>query len=376
MKIFVTIDAYLPGYRFGGPVRSVANLVEWLGGEYEFFIYTKDRDLGDERPYPEIRRGEWQDVGKARVYYARPENHSGKDAQRLIREVEPDAVYLNGLWERVSRQLCKGRESGVRYIIAPRGALGQGALGVKPLKKKLGLLCLRHRLRGVNWHATTADEAGDIRRAFPGAGDVVEAPNLMSQTIAEADPDKVERTVGHTGCRMVAFSRISRKKNFGFLLKVLERVNASIDLDVIGPAEDPEYLQELERASDRLEGKTVRFLGGRSPEELSAALPDYDFFVLPTKHENFGHVFVEAWAAGLPVITSDQTPWRGLEARGVGWDLPLSNEAAWRDVLKRCAAMPPEERRSMRRKAMAFARELVRNQPVGRYEILFGSSHR
>jgi glycosyltransferase involved in cell wall biosynthesis len=47
--------------------------------------------------------------------------------------------------------------------------------------------------------------------------------------------------------------------------------------------------------------------------------------VLPTYNENFGYVILEALLAGCPVILSDQPPWRDLEARQVGWTIPLAS---------------------------------------------------
>lgn len=371
MKIFITIDAYLPGYRFGGPVRSVANLVEWLGGDHAIFIFTKDRDLGADAAYAGVATDCWVSQGRAQVYYASPGKHTASTARGLIEAVRPDAVYLNGLWEAVSRGLAADRVEGTLYVLAPRGALGAGALGIKPLKKKLGLWLLQRRLRGIRWHATTAEEAVDIRRAFPDAGSVVEAPNLMARAIAERDPNDVTPPDERTARRFVAFSRISRKKNFDYLLRILGTVAAPLELDIIGPAEDGAYLEALRTLAEGLAGKTVRFLGERTPEALAAELPQYDFFVLPTKHENFGHVFVEAWAAGLPVVTSDQTPWRGLAAKGIGWDLALDDQASWRSVLEHCATMPAAEHLAMRRASLAHARELAANQPIERYEALF-----
>jgi len=35
---------YLPGYKGGGPIRSVANIVDRLGEEFSFRIFTGDRD--------------------------------------------------------------------------------------------------------------------------------------------------------------------------------------------------------------------------------------------------------------------------------------------------------------------------------------------
>ena len=52
--------------------------------------------------------------------------------------------------------------------------------------------------------------------------------------------------------------------------------------------------------------------------------------ILPTLGENFGHVIVEAWTAGCPVLVSDRTPWRQLASHGVGWDVALDHRALGR----------------------------------------------
>ena len=44
-KILCLTDHYLPGYKAGGPIRSIANLVEHLGDEFE--IYIKINNSGD-----------------------------------------------------------------------------------------------------------------------------------------------------------------------------------------------------------------------------------------------------------------------------------------------------------------------------------------
>ncbi len=39
MRILALIDGYLPGYKHGGPVQSLANMVARMGDYYQFCIY-------------------------------------------------------------------------------------------------------------------------------------------------------------------------------------------------------------------------------------------------------------------------------------------------------------------------------------------------
>jgi hypothetical protein len=55
--IVTLLGSYVPGYKVGGQLRSVANIVAALGEEFSFWILTLDRDLGDTLPYSSVVRG-------------------------------------------------------------------------------------------------------------------------------------------------------------------------------------------------------------------------------------------------------------------------------------------------------------------------------
>ena len=57
--ILILIDWFLPAYKAGGPVRSVANLIENLKNDFEFKIVTGDRDLGDTSPFKDVKTNSW-----------------------------------------------------------------------------------------------------------------------------------------------------------------------------------------------------------------------------------------------------------------------------------------------------------------------------
>ena len=60
---------YLPGYKAGGPIRSLSAMFSQLGDEFDFRLRTRDRDFQDTAAYPGCVPGVWQRVGKAHVMY-------------------------------------------------------------------------------------------------------------------------------------------------------------------------------------------------------------------------------------------------------------------------------------------------------------------
>lgn len=377
-RILVLMDYFLPGFRGGGPIRSIANLAAELGGEFHFLIVTRDRDLGSTSPYAGVKVDAWNDVGNARVFYASPGRWRPAALGRLVRGIPHDLLYLNSCFSRpctilplVLRRLGYGSSAPV--ILAPRGEFSEGALALKPRRKQAYIFIskLAGLYRGLWWQATAESEAGDIRRTIGyGAEQILVVPNLLSQQALEG---RVVAPPPRRGAlRLVFLSRISPKKNLEYLLKVLSEVAADLVCDVYGPIEDPAYWENCRRLIRALPANVnVRHRGELPPQQVHDVLTEYDLFVLPTLGENFGHVVAEALGAGTPVLISDRTPWRSRPNGGVR-ALPLEDRAAWVRYIEQCAALDDQSLARLRTAASSIARELADNQEAAlRYRDMF-----
>ena len=59
VRIIAFTGYYVPGYKGGGAIRTIANLVHQLGDEFCFRVVTMDRDLEDVEPYFGIVANSW-----------------------------------------------------------------------------------------------------------------------------------------------------------------------------------------------------------------------------------------------------------------------------------------------------------------------------
>ncbi len=364
-RILIICDYYLPGYESGGAVRTLANMVERLGDRFDFRIITRDHDGTAVRtPYPNVTTGEWTKGGNAQVYYLSKDQIRGRSLVRIIDGLDIDAIYLNSFFSRLTilfLTLAKfGRVKPTPIILAPEGEFSPGALSLNPLRKKLYIANARMLLlsKDILWKAASDEERADIEAIFGPKASISVAPNMPPKMIAPTlDVSQFpEKPAG--SARMIFLSRFMRKKNFNWLLEHLHSISGDLTIDICGTLEEADYWEECRSLIAELpENIQIRSLGPIAHEKVSDTLASYDFFVLPTLGENFGHVFIEALAAGLPLVTSDRTPWRRLSEKGIGWDIPLEEPNKWTNVIQSCIDMTPAAHRNMRRTAREFAVE-------------------
>ena len=98
LTLLVFVPNYLPGYKSGGPVRTIANLVEHLGNDYNFLIVTKDRDIQDKNSYPDIIANGWNKIGNTNVFYLSPDKSAFLCIMMIFKNTKFDIVYLNSFF--------------------------------------------------------------------------------------------------------------------------------------------------------------------------------------------------------------------------------------------------------------------------------------
>lgn len=377
-KILVFVDWYLPGYKAGGPIRSVANMCGHLKNEYHFRIVTANTDLHESTPYKNIQSDTWtKGPDGTEVLYLSASHRRYKDIQRIITEERADIIYLNSVFSKTFTLfplMVRKRHFPTRKVVlAPRGMLGSGALNIKPLKKKLFLLNAKIMglYRNIRWHTSSEAESKEVQHIFGKTANTTVALNLSQPRELKAH----QRTKTPGIIRAAFLSRISYKKNLEGTLKILSALPSSIqvEFDIYGPIEEPEYWKRCEDLIQQMPSHIkVNYKGAIANEKVTESLKEYHLSILLTFNENFGHSIVESLAAGCPVLLSDQTPWKNLSTQQAGWEYPLAQEENIRTSLIQLGEMDQSTFNQWSNGALKLAEKIIRNpESIQQHHILF-----
>lgn len=274
-----------------------------------------------------------------------------------LRAGDHEVLHAHGLWLRplhYARVVAQRRS--VPLVVSPRGMMSPWAWHHHRPRKVFASRFIHPDAlrRAAGWHATSQAEADDIRR-LGFAQPVCIAPNGVTPPSpadeAAAARHWRENEPGFSGRRLALFySRFHAKK------RVLEVIDLWLSKSrgdwVLLVAGIPEQysVRQLEAYVERNGGAQRVFVrdGDGAPPPYAAA----SLFLLPSHSENFGQVVVEALVRGLPVLTTDGTPWSALDAQGAGQCV------AWErfgDALDALLASPPEALRESGARARAWA---------------------
>jgi len=375
MKVLLLAGYYLPGYKGGGPIKTISNLIYATFSNVDYCVITSDRDLSDEHPYSNVSIGQWNGIGNCTVFYAENGVKGLMQLQKIMSSKDYDIVYLNSFFSvrfsLIPLILAKFYKKPI--VLGPRGELSDGALSLKAFKKRvyIQLYKLLNFAHGIVFQASSNFEFDDINRVLGNDNKVFIAEDIGSQEYAKDLAVKDNAVV-----KLVFISRISPMKNLVYALEVLKYVNCPVIFDIYGPKEDVVYWSDCEAIIKTLSGHiVVNYKGLLMPSDVVKTLSAYDLFFMPTKGENYSHVIAEALCAGLPVLIANTTPWRDLEDKGIGWDISLEEPRQFSLVIEKVSSMSADSYQEYRQNVLLWAKiKFSRPEAVNANKAMFAFS--
>jgi len=330
-KVLVYIDWYLPGYKAGGPIRSMANMIAKLKDSYSFYVVTRNSDYLETVSYENTKPDEWNQLSEnENVYYINEQSLSIFTLRRLIKSINYDIIYINGVYSfyfSILPIILAKRLNLSKIIVAPRGMLSYQAFSAKKLKKKIFVSFAR--IFGLYTktilHVTSNTEKSDIESLNLKSKHILLHPNFAPPI---QNYYSKRQKIAHE-LKLVSIARVSPEKNTLFALECLahSKYKGNITYHIYGSIYNKEYWNQCQETISRMPSNVkVVYLGDINNNKVIETLNEYDFLFLPSKGENFGHSILESFIAGCPVIISNTTPWKNLEEKKLGWDISLEKD--------------------------------------------------
>jgi len=183
------------------------------------------------------------------------------------------------------------------------------------------------------------------------AGEAVLIPNAVNikhftQSISEDDIKNVQNKIGKKDGEtwLITTSRLVHKNAVDDVIKSLEFLPENVHFLVLGTGPDKEMLEEL--AQKKGVSGRVHFYGFVDHGEIPTFYKACDIFIRPSRSEGMGNSFIEAMAADLPVIATQEggiadflfDKKRNPDKESTGWavdsDSPKQISLAVEDILK------------------------------------------
>jgi glycosyltransferase involved in cell wall biosynthesis len=367
MKILHVIANLAP--RYGGPSKAcweTARAVAQLG--HKVSIYTTNQDGPGILPVP-TDAPVWREGVEVRYFPIQPPKYWGTSwslARALRQKIKAvDLVHVHNLY--LFHDLMAGyycRILGVPYLIQPHGSLDPFIYRRHRGRKRFMEWGFQNRaIREASAILFTTAEERELATPFifgtPGL--VVPLGIGADEFAAMPEPGSFRRRHPEIGDKrlILFFGRINFKKGLDILAQAFGAVGRrrqDVHLVIAGP--DNEGWGARVRTWLEAEGMGERatFTGMLLGPDKLAVLRDASMFVLPSYSENFGLAVIEAMAAGLPVIISDQVNiWPEVETGGAGRVIPCNATALADQILELLAN--PTAAAGMGQKGRALVQE-------------------
>lgn len=289
----------------------------------------------------------------------------------LIRNIKAyDALHIHSVFSYCSTtSMLVARFTKTPYVVRTIGQLNKWSLLQSRLRKLLMLLIVERAnlMNARAIHVTSEYEKLELMSVCKSKKVLclelgVEIPKLL--------PFKSHNPANQI--RFVFLSRIHPKKQLNTLLKAFATLHnvyheTSWSLSIAGDGEK-QYILQLKNLADNLGiNSKVQWMGHLDEEEKFRLLSESDWYVLPSKSENFGLSVVESLSSGLPVIISSAVGISDYVAQYKA-GIVIGNNMSLENALRFALKGPSKE---MRCAAFSLAKERFSWDPIIKKLIFF-----
>lgn len=342
----------------GGPLEGTIRLSDALmslGHEVELVGLDEQEEaarLGSAFPVTALGRG-------TGIYGYNPRLHRwmAQNAERF------DVIILHGLWNYSSFGCWRAlRSHRTPYFVFVHGMMGRWfreRFRIKHLAKQLYWSLFEGRVLRDSRYAlfTTEQEKLDARKVFFGFQDYKETivPYGASGPVGDEEAQRRAITVAFpslVGRRFLLFvGRLHQVKGCDLLIQAFaqsqDQIPPDVDLVFVGP-DQVRWTPELKALAKKLRiSDRVHWTGMVTGDLKWGMFRSCEALILPSHHENFGMVVIEAMACSKPVLISDKVSiWREVAAESAGLIEPDTIEGT-RQLILKYFVLSPDARSKM-----------------------------
>ena len=319
MRILHAIPVYAPAWQFGGPVLSVSRLCEALVNQgVEVSVITTNAGLpelpADQLGHPLLR------CGVQVTYYPTDQRQCtirSRALKRALPEVmaQADLLHISGIWQPLGIPIQKAAlRQKVPILHSLRGALGPYSFQ-RGWWKKIPYYLLKERpllQQAAGLHVTSQQERRELRNLGLRAPRYV-LPNPMDLGLLREDATLRHDWRQQLGIKaeerlLLICGRQHHKKGLDLLPAVLKACQQHPWRLLLVGSDDDGSGDALTKGLARVGlGKRLLTVPALPAYELAGIYNAADLLLLPSRHENFGNVVIEALACGCAVAISDRT---------------------------------------------------------------------
>ena len=233
------------------------------------------------------------------------------DALNILKKEEPQIIHQQGIWlfHSLYTSKYKKKKPNCKVVISPRGMLDPWIIKRSPIKKYIAKIWFENQnLRKAECiHALCVSEYNSIRE-YGLKNPVAIIPNGTTIPQWKRNYDLIDKKKKKS---ILFLSRLHPKKGVKELIiavKIIKETSPQLLTNwifKIGGWGEKAYIEELEQivVNNQL-SPYFQFIGSVYGKEKEQLLKESDAFILPTYSEGLPMAILEAWAYGLPVITT------------------------------------------------------------------------